>query len=82
MERPLMMEAPLPASSMEICSIPSMAPAIAIKRTLIPHTLQIASCCSSLKKRPVKCPATPPAITAAVLIKVPVPGIFSFSPFG
>ena len=80
MERPLLMEAAFPASSIVICSMPSMVPAIAIKSTLIPQTLQIASCCSSLKRRPAKCPAIPPATTAAVLINVPVPGIYLLSP--
>ena len=75
MERPPEREAVRPSPAMVTCSMPSMAPAIAIKRTLIPQTLQMASCCWSLKKRPVKCPAIPPAMTAAVLIKVPVPGI-------
>ena len=57
----------------KICSIPSIAPAIAMNSTLTPHAFVRASCCSALNSRPVKCPMMPPAATAAVLISVPIP---------
>ena len=63
------------APSVVICSIPSMAPAIAMKRTLIPQVVLRAACCFLVKRRPTKRPARPPAITAAVFISVPMPGI-------
>ena len=50
---------------------------IAIKSTLIPQTLQIASCCSSLKGG-LQSVLLFRTTTAAVLINVPVPGILSY----
>ena len=67
------MDFPLSRFPLSICSIPCIAPAIAINRTLIPHAIVSASCCSCLNSLPVKCPITPPATIAALLIIVPSP---------
>ena len=78
-ERPLVILQAPPVSEAVISSIPSIAPAIAIKSTLTPQTTVMESCCSCLKILPAKCPTRPPATTAAVLISVPAPAIFPAS---
>lgn len=62
-----------------IWSIPSIAPAMAIKITLTPQALLSASCCSGRKSFPAKWPIIPPATIPALFIIVPSPISIFFS---
>ena len=64
---------PLTSLPPSICSIPCIAPEMAIKSTLIPHAFVNDSCCSSRNSLPVKCPVSPPATIAATFMIVPSP---------
>ena len=61
----------------DVDEITGIAPAIAINITLTPQALFRESCCSGLKRFPIKCPISPPATMPALFKIVPSPIIFS-----
>ena len=70
------MDFPLASSPASIFSIPCIAPATAMNRTLTPQAFVKESCCSSWISFPAKCPTSPPATMLAPLMIVPSPVIF------
>lgn len=69
------MECPLLKAAPSTESMHSIAPAVPMKRTLIPHALFTVSCILSVRNFPKKKPAAPPAIIPITLINVPKPGM-------